>query len=308
MPTSRNGEVRTFLRVAELGSFGAAARELGLSPSAVSKQIRALEDRLGVRLVHRTTRRVGLTELGLRYRERARELLDEFDALEAEVRGLQSSPRGTLRVSAPQDFGRLFLCEIVARFIEAYPELRLEFDLTDRLVDLLHDGIDVAVRVARPADSSLVMRRLGTCERVLCASPDYLARHGEPTTLQELEGHDCIEYAYAASPGAWEFRFGRRRRSLVPTGRLRANAGWAMREMVLAGHGIALLPSFLVFDDVKKGDLALVMPEQLDADLAVMALMPSSEPVPAKVRAFVDFLAESLAHQPFMRERLAARP
>lgn len=304
MPEARADELRTFRKVGELGSFGAAARELGLSPSAVSKQVRSLEERLGVRLLNRTTRRVSLTELGRLYLERGSAILQDWEELEAEVRGLQASPRGTLRVSAPQDFGRHFLCGLVARFVAAYPELRVEFDLSDRLVDLVEEGFDVAIRIARPRDSSLRGRRLGECERVLCAAPGYLEHHGVPRRPSDLEGHHCIEYAYQDDGGGWRFRSEGRVRQIRPTGRLRTNAGWAMRELALEGQGIALLPSFLVIDDVKEGALVTLLDDVLDADLAVMALFAERAQRVAKVRVFLDFVVEKLAESPRWRERL----
>jgi DNA-binding transcriptional LysR family regulator len=289
----RLAEMRTFERVAAHESLAAAARELGLSPSAVSKQIRVLEERLDVKLLHRTTRRVTLTQAGRVYYERAQKILGEVEELEHTVRGLHAEPRGTLRVSAPQDFGRLYLCEAVGCFAAEHPHLRIEFEMTDRKVDVVEEGFDVAVRVARPASSSLVMKRLGTCARVLCASPGYLATYGAPETPAALASHNCIEYDYADS-NAWRFRIGERTQRVTATGRLRANSGWALRSLALAGQGIALLPRFLAHEDLAAGRLVSVLEGALDADLDVMALMPPGRRVAAKSRAFVDFIAERL--------------
>jgi DNA-binding transcriptional LysR family regulator len=292
----RLAEMRTFERVAAHESLAAAARELGLSPSTVSKQIRLLEERLDVRLLHRTTRRVTLTQAGRVYYERAQKILGEVEELEHAVRGLHAEPRGTLRVSAPQDFGRLYLCEAVGRFAAEHPHLRIEFEMTDRKVDVLEEGYDVAVRVARAASSTLVMKRLGTCPRVLCASPSYLATYGAPETPAALASHNCIEYDYAES-NAWRFRIGGRTQMAAATGRLRANSGWALRSLALAGQGIALLPRFLVHEDLAAGRLAPVLEDALDADLDVMALLPPGRRVAAKSRAFVDFIAARLADE-----------
>jgi DNA-binding transcriptional LysR family regulator len=294
-------EMRTFTRVAARGSFAAAARELGLSPSAVSRQIRLLEARLGVRLLNRTTRQVAPTELGRLYQERSLAILTEIEELEAAVRGLHGELRGTLRISAPQDFGRLFLCGVMGAFVAEFPELRLDFELTDRIVDVIEEGFDVALRITKLQDSSVVVRRLGRCQRLLCAAPGYLDRYGRPASPQDLAGHSCIEYAYLAAPGAWTFRVGGRRHSVVPTGRLRTNAGWAMRELALADQGIALLPAFLVAEDVAAGRLEPVLSDALEADLDVVAVLPDGRQTAAKVRAFVDFVAGRLRREPWWR-------
>ena len=298
MPFGKLTEIRTFEQVAAQESFAAAARALGISPSAVSKQIRLLEERLDVRLLHRTTRRVTLTQAGRVYYERAQKILGELEELESTVRGLHSEPHGTLRVSAPQDFGRLYLCEAVGAFAAEYPHLRIEFEMTDRKVDVVEEGFDVAIRVAKPASSSLVMRRLGRCERVLCASPGYLAAYGVPETPAALGSHNCIEYDYAES-NAWTFRSEGRSHRVAATGRLRANSGWALRALALAGQGIALIPRFLVHEDLASGRLASVLAATLDMDLDVMAMLPPGRRVAAKTRAFVDFIAARLRSEPW---------
>jgi DNA-binding transcriptional LysR family regulator len=292
----RLAEMRTFERVAAHESLAAAARELGLSPSAVSKQIRTLEERLDARLLHRTTRRVTLTQAGRVYYERVQKILAEVEELEHTVRGLHAEPRGTLRVSAPQDFGRLYLCEAIGAFAAEHPHLRIEFELSDRKVDVVEEGYDVAIRVSRQASSTLVMRRLGTCPRVLCASPEYLATYGTPAAPSALGSHNCIEYDYAES-NAWRFRSGERTQMVTATGRLRANSGWALRSLALAGQGIALLPRFLVHEDLAEGRLRPVLEDALAADLDVMALLPPGRRIAAKSRAFVDFIAARLADE-----------
>ena len=293
-------ELRTFVRVAALRSFGGAARELGLSPSAVSKQIRTLEERLGVRLLHRTTRRVSLSEAGELLQARAERLLEELGELQTTLRGLHGQPRGTLRISVPQDFGRLYLCGIAGRFAASYPELRIDVELGDRQVDLVEEGFDVVVRIARARDSTLVVRRIGLCERVLCASPTYLSRYGTPRHPSELSTHNCIEYGYLADDG-WGFVTDGRRKTVQPTGRLRANSGWAMREMALADLGIALLPTFLVHHALSTSALTTLLDDTLDADLEVMALLPPGRQIPAKSRVFLDFLVDELTREPWWR-------
>jgi DNA-binding transcriptional LysR family regulator len=222
--------------------------------------------------------------------------------LEIAVPGLHAEPHGTLRVSAPQDFGRLYLCEAVGAFAAEYPHLRIEFEMTDRKVDVLEEGFDVAVRVAKLASSTLVMRRLGRCERVLCASPAYLATYGAPRSPAELASHNCIEYDYAAS-NSWAFRVGGRTQTVAATGRLRANSAWTLRALTLAGQGIALMPRFLVHEDLAEGRLSSVLADALDDDLDVMALLPPGRRIAAKSRAFVDFITERLRAEPWWAPR-----
>lgn len=297
-------EMATFVQVVEARGFSAAARELGLSPSAVSKQVRVLEERLGVRLLQRTTRRLALTEPGRRFLERARAILAEVRELRADVAGLQREPRGTLRIAAPPDFGRLQLGRLLAAFAARHPDLGIELELSGRAVDVVEEGFDVAIRIAALRDSSLVARRLAPCRRVLCASPDYLRRRGEPRRPADLERHECIDYAYQAAPGGWRFRVTGRRggrgrsRTVFPSGRLRLNDGAAMREFVLAGLGIALLPTYIVGDDLREGTLRTVLDEVLDGDIEVMAVYPHRRQLAAKVRLFVDFLAQRFGPAP----------
>lgn len=297
----RLDELRTFARIARTGSLAAAARELGVAAPTVTKQLQALEARLGVRLVNRTTRRLVLTELGERYQARVEQLLADLESMDLEVRQLHGTPTGTLRISAPQDFGRLFLCDIVARFAALHPELRLDLELTDRLVDVVEEGWDAVIRIARTQDSSLAIRRLGVCRLVLCATPAYLEAHGRPQSPHDLQRHECIRYTYMASPAAWSFRERGRRVSIFPGGRLHANAGWAMRALMLAHQGIALLPRFLVADDLASGAVESLLDDCLDAELTLMLLRPHREPVPAKVRAFTDFVVAGLADHPDWR-------
>jgi DNA-binding transcriptional LysR family regulator len=304
MSSGTLAEMRTFERVAAHESFAGAARELGISPSAVSKQVRTLEAHLGARLLHRTTRRVTLTQVGRLYFERAQKILGEVAELEVTVRGLHAEPRGTLRVSAPQDFGRLYLCEPVGAFAAEYPHLRIEFVMTDRKVDVVEEGFDVAVRVAKLASSTLVMKRLGRCERVLCASPAYLAAYGVPASPAALASHNCIEYDYAES-NSWTFRVNGRTQAVAATGRLSANSGWALRALALAGQGLALLPKFLAHEDLAAGRLVPVLADALDADLDVMALLPPGRPIAAKSRAFVDFVTARLRSEPWWEKTRA---
>ncbi len=303
----RFAEMQSFVRVADLGSFTRAARELGLTPAAVSKQVRALEERLGARLLNRTTRRVALTEMGAAYRERARALLAEVEAAEAAVTRLQEAPRGTLRLNAPLEFGRTHLAGPLADFAAAHPALQVHVDLTDRFVDLVEEGYDLAVRIAALTDSSLVARRLAPCRRVLCASPTYLAVHGAPRRPEELRGHEGIDYAHTLGR-EWPFRAARGRVTVSVPARLRTNNGELMRRLALAGLGVALLPTFTVADDLRAGRLVEVLPGQLDADTTISAVYPHRRLLEPKVRLLVDHLARSFGSEPPWDRGLPSAP
>jgi DNA-binding transcriptional LysR family regulator len=287
--------IPAFEGVVAAGSFAGAARALGLSVAAVSKQVRALEDRLGVRLLHRTTRQVRLTEAGERFHERCQRILADLEEAEREVAARQTTPRGRVRVSAPMSFGERHLGPVVGAFLAANPDVEIDLVLDDRFVDILAEGFDVAVRIAELHDSSLVARRLCGSRRVLCASPAYLARHGTPATPDELAAHRCIGYAYMTSGCDWPFRTRDGRRLLRVRGPVMSNNGDVLRVLALDGCGIALLPTFLVADDLRAGRLHEVLPDQLAGDPAVWVLQPTRRHVPLAVRAFVDFLTTHFA-------------
>lgn len=287
--------IPAFESVVAAGSFAGAARALGLSVAAVSKQVRALEDRLGVRLLHRTTRQVRLTDAGQRFHERSERILADLEEAEREVAAGQATPRGRVRVSAPMSFGQRHLGPLVSAFLARHPDVEVDLVLDDRFVDLLAEGFDVAVRIAELQDSSLVARRLCPSRRVLCAAPAYLAQHGTPATPDDLPAHRCIGYTYMASGCDWPFRGRDGRRLVRVRGPVMSNNGDVLRVLALDGCGIALLPTFLVADDLHAGRLHEVLPDQLDGDPAVWVLHPSRRHVPLAVRAFVDFLIARFA-------------
>ena len=299
MSAGRLNEMETFVRVVEAQSFTGAARRLGLTPSAVSRHVRALEQRLGVRLVNRTTRSLALTEEGRLFFAESQGVLAAVEAAERSVRSASDALAGTLRVSVPADFARLHLARMLAAFAARHPALSLEVDATDRFVDLVGEGVDVAVRIAALPDSSLVARRLAPSRRVLCAAPAYLRRRGTPRAPAELAAHECIAYEHLGTGGGWPFKTPRGRRWVRPAGRLRTNSGEIMRRLALAGHGIVLLPTFLVGDDLRAKRLRPLLTDVLDADTALYALHPHRTLVPAKVRAFVDDLARHCGERPY---------
>ena len=306
----RFDEYESFLRVAQTGSFTEAAAGLGVTASAVSKQVKSLEERLGVRLLNRTTRRVALTDGGRAFRERVEAIAQEIAEAEAAVTELQVRPRGVLRVGAPMDFGRIHLTRPIATFMAAQPELALEIELSDRFVDILGEGLDVVVRIGALGDSSLVVRRLAPCRRVICASPAYLDAHGRPESVEALSGHRRIGYAYETER-SWRFESARGPvRVGVPIGH-RSNNGDVTRELLLAGLGIALLPTFLVADELRAGRLETILADRLSSEIPIYAVYPHRKHLSAKVRAFVDHLVGSCGPSPFWDEGIdfgAARP
>ncbi len=289
-------QLASFVAVVHAGSFVAAADALGLSKAAVSRHVAELESRLGVRLLHRTTRRLSLTDDGQRFHARAVELLATADELEAEMgsRGAQAS--GVLRINAPLTFGNLHLAPLWSRFIADNPRVTLDVTLTDRTVDLVDEGYDLAVRIAAMPAPQLVSRRLAQTRVVLCASPDYLAAHGTPTHPRELAQHHVIGYAYWTGGDHWSFTGpgGEARVRVHP--RLHTNSGDTCRIAALHAQGVVLQPDFLVGDDLRRGDLVELMPQWRAATLGIHAVYASRKHLPMKTRRLVDFLVEAFAH------------
>jgi len=301
MPDPLN-EMTTFVRVVGAGSLSAAARDLGLSPAMVSRTLSGLEARLGVRLLHRTTRRMHLTDEGAAYHEACVRILGEVDEANASVSAGRGVPRGTLKVALPASFGYRHIAPLVPRFAERYPELRLALDLSDRAVDLVEEGYDLAVRIEELKDSSLAARKLAPNRRVVCASPAYLARHGTPRTPDELAGHNCLvanwEHDFSMT---LEYRDPKGHRGEVRVSGRYACDNWeVLREWAIAGLGIALKSTWDVRDHLEDGSLVALCPGYtFDTDVAIYAVYPHRRYLAAKTRAFIDFLVESFGPEPY---------
>ncbi|SFL10894.1 LysR family transcriptional regulator [Lysobacter sp. cf310] len=279
-----------FLRVAELGSFVRAADALGLSKAAVSKQVSALEGRLGTRLLHRTTRRLSLTEAGQAYLRHAQSAFAEARAAEDAVAGTGERVQGRLRVSVPMSFGVLHVAPHVGDFLTQYPQIDMDLQLDDRPTDLVMESQDLAIRLGRLEASSLVARTISYSRVWLCASPEYLRRRGHPQRPDELPAHDCLHFSLAATGRTWELRHGDEVVRVALGARLDANSSLALKAAVLSGAGIARIPEFAIADEIRDGRMQRVLPHWEIAGLDVHALMPERRYVPAKVRAFVEFL------------------
>src|SRR5579862_9351528 len=278
----RLAELTAFVEVARRQSFAQAARQLDRNVSSVSRAVAALETRLGVRLLQRTTRRVALSAAGRNYFKRCEALLAEFEGADAEVRDLGASLRGTLRVSAATGSGQTLLAPIVAEFLATHPLLTLDLQLTNRYVDLIEEGYDLALRVGALADSRLVVRRLAPSRRILVASAAYLASRGAPRTPRELGAHACLVLDIGAHPQRWELVRGRARAALDVAGPLRSNNALALLGACHGGLGIALLPQFVVDADLRREPLRRVLPGWASAEAAIYAVYPSARFIPAK--------------------------
>ncbi len=293
--SSRFDELSAFVEVARRHSFVGAARQLDKHVSAVSRAVAALEARLGVRLLQRTTRSVALTEAGRDYFQRCEALLTEFDGAEAAVRDLGSSLRGTLRVSAASGSGVIQIAGLVPEFLAAHPHLQLDLQLSNRYVDLIEEGYDLAIRVGTLADSRLVARKLVPNRRVLVASPAYLERHGRPRAPAALEQHACLVLDVGAHAQRWQLVRHGVEAQIDARGPLRSNNVLALLAACRGDAGIALLPEFAVAADLRGGRLRRVLPGWATPEHGIYAVYPSARFVPAKVRAFVDFVAAYLS-------------
>ena len=289
-------EMASFVAVVEAGSFVGAADATGLSKAAVSRHVAELEQRLGARLLHRTTRRLSLTDDGQLFFTRAKEMLAAIDEAESEISSRSGEPSGLLRINAPLTFGVLHLAPLWGRFAQLYPKVSLDIELSDRVVDLVEEGYDLAVRITNLPNSQLVSRQLASTRMVACASPQYLALHGTPAHPDELAQHEVISYSYWAARNEWTFTAPDDSLVTVRThARIHANNGDTCRAAALDHQGIILQPDFLVADDLSRGDLVELLPTYRAMTLGIHAVYPSRKHLPIKTRRLVDFLVEAFA-------------
>jgi DNA-binding transcriptional LysR family regulator len=288
-------EMQTFAAVVDAGSFVKAAEALGSSKAAVSRYVGELEARLGVRLMQRTTRRLSLTEEGQVFYARCKDLLADVDEAEAEITSRSATASGLLRVNAPFTYGILHLAPLWGEFRALYPGVHLDITLADRLVDLVEEGYDMAIRIATLPSSTLISRRLASTRMVLCVSPAYLKAHGKPRHPSDLADHATLSYSYWSTKDEWPFEGPEGHVSVKTRPWMHSNSGETCRAVALAGQGIVLQPLFLVADDLKAGTLVELMPKYRSIELGIYAIYPTRKHVAPKVRALVDFLAEKLA-------------
>ena len=283
--------MKTIVAVVETGSFTAASERQGLSKALVSKYVGEVENRLGVRLFNRSTRRLALTEEGQRYYDQVIPLLEEFEALVDNVTGEQSTPRGLLRVSVPQTFGEMTLSPLIPKFLDANPEMSIDLQLSDRKIDMLEEGIDVVIRIGGVDDSSLIARRIRTLPLLLCASPAYIERHGEPENAQHISQHHCIIDS--------NFRIGKQWPIVSPDGqtdlievssKIAVNSPRAVKAITMAGGGIGMIPRFIVESEIEQGLLQEILPGYHTLEFGLFAIYPHRRYLSKKVRCFIDFL------------------
>ncbi|MBB2167938.1 LysR family transcriptional regulator [Gluconacetobacter aggeris] len=297
---NRAGEMLVFVRVAESGSFSEAARQLLMTPSTVSKLIARMEDRLGVRLVERSTRRLSLTDEGRLFHERSGALLAELDDIEREVGQGGKGAGGTIRVNASVAFGVLGIEPLLPAFWETYPNMVVDLSLSDEIVDLYLDRADIAFRVGPLADSSLLARRIGVARRKIVAAPAYLERHGTPLTIGDLDRHNCLGFNFRRAAPIWPLKDGGRIVDRMVGGNLLANNGETVRRLALAGMGLARLGDYHVREDIRHGRLIEVLGQAGHGDEEeVHALYPGGQRMPQRIRLFLDFMIPRL--QIFMR-------
>jgi DNA-binding transcriptional LysR family regulator len=294
--------LRTFVTVVEKGSFAAAAEGLRLSRAMVTKHVADLEAHLDTRLLNRTTRRLSLTEAGTEFLSRSQEILDLLDEAERAASASTANPSGTLRVNAPMSFGVLQLVDAIAAYHQACSEVSVELSLNDRMVDLVEEGFDLAVRIGTLKDSSLVARRLAPCRMMVAAAPDYLARHGRPTDPADLKDHRCLLYSYAAVGDVWRFQKAddadNTVREIKVAGPMRSNNGEALTRAAVQGMGVVLQPTFILAPALARGELDLLLANWTISPLGIYAVWPQGRHLSAKVRTFVDFLVERFRDTP----------
>lgn len=288
-------EMRVFTGVVDAGSFVAAAEGLGMSKAAVSRYVSDLEQRLGVRLLHRTTRKLSLTQEGELFLARCREILASIDASEAELSTRTDSASGLLKISVPVSFGIRHLAPLWSEFLAAHPRMSLDVQLADRVIDLVDEGFDLAVRIARLPDSSLVSRKLASTRLVLCASPAYLARRGAPQHPSELPQHEILGYSLLSMGDQWQFQGPEGPVTVKVRPRIWTNNGDTCVAAALSGTGIQLQPTFLVARELAAGELVEVLPQYRSVELGIYAVYPTRKFVLPKVRALVEYLSDKLA-------------
>lgn len=291
--------MRTFVTVISEGSFSGAAERLNMSPQLVSKYVGQLETRLGARLLNRSTRRLSITEAGQAYFDRCQYVLAEIDEMESAVGDATVAARGTLRINAPMTFGTLHLSKAIAEYQCSQPEVTVDLSLDDRVVDIVSEGYDIAIRIGQLRESSLVARKLAPVRLVVCGSPDYLAKRGVPTSPDELGTHDCLRYTITSGGGRWRFAHGGEVHDVRVNGSFSANNGDALRLAALAGTGLIMQPTFIVGDDVRVGRLQLVLEDYEIEAMGVYAVYAHRQYLSGKVRTFVEFLSDYFGSPPY---------
>ena len=300
-------ELQSFVAVVEAGSFTAAADRLDTAKSAVSRRVSALEERLGVQLLRRTTRRLNLTDTGRSFYERSARILADLDEAEAAVLQEHGELRGTLRIALPLSFGVGHMGGVIAEFKRRHPRVEFDLDLNDRRIDLIEEGMDLALRIGRLRDSSLIARRLFEARTVVCASPAYLEEHGTPTTPKDLQSHACLVYGNLAEPGRWVYTDDAGNRQHVDVRvEMSASSGDFLNTVAAEGQGIVIQPTFIASSRICNGDLVPILTDYQWPVTPAWAVYPPTRHLSYRVRAFIDFLAEQFSGTPHWDRDCAA--
>ncbi|MEO8707213.1 MAG: LysR family transcriptional regulator [Kofleriaceae bacterium] len=294
-------DIVVFTKVVETHSFTGAAEQLGLPKSTVSRKLAQLEERLGVRLVQRTTRKLALTEVGQAYYERCARIVADLAAAEQLVTDMQSTPRGRVRVTAPIDLSSRHLGTIIAEFLAGHADINIELEATDRVVDLIEEGYDVAIRFGILPESTLIARKLCSADAMLCAAPSYLARRPGPTTIEDLDAHDRVLFTPSPRIQSWTLESGGATFEFGRPAHFASNNIGAVRDAALAGAGIALLTDFMVNADISEGSLVQLLPEWRSRAIDIHAVYPARQNLPPRLGLFLDHLAKALNPPPWAR-------
>jgi len=302
----RFADMQMFVKIVEVASISGAAERLDIAKSAVSRRLAELESRLGVQLMQRTTRRLNLTDTGRSFYERCLRILADLDEAEQSVSQAHGALSGKLRVALPLSFGLLHLVPLINAFAAMHPGLEFDLDFNDRQIDLMQEGFDLAVRIARLADSSLIARRLAPVRHMVCASPGYIAQHGAPKTPQELMGHACLGYSNLAAPDIWTYTDAKNSPGRVKVQiKLWANNGDFLCRAAIAGQGIIMQPTFYMAEAICRGDLVPILRNTQWPELNAYAVYPPTRHLSTRVRAFVDYLVEQLSGEPYWDREIA---
>jgi DNA-binding transcriptional LysR family regulator len=291
--------MRVFTTVVDIGSFAGAADKLDLSRGMATRYVAQLETHLGVRLLNRSTRKLSLTEAGSNYYQRATQVLAMVEEAENSVAQNASTPRGILRVTSSVAFGVHHLGWAITEYLQTYPDVQVEVTLNDRAVDLIEEGFDLAIRVAREIDPGLIARKLTYARMVACASPGYLKQHGIPKSPEDLTSHNCLSYTYWSQGNEWRFRRKGVERKVRVSGNLHGNNGDILIEAAIEGLGVILQPTFLAYEALRQGKLVRILADWETDNLTVFAVYPNRQFLPPKVRSFIDFLTERLGPEPY---------
>lgn len=290
-------DINIFVRSAQTRSFSVAAQQLGMSPSAVSKAVMRLEESLGIRLMNRTTRKITLTDDGAAFYERCRQILGELEEAELQVTRSQATPTGTLRVDITSELGRLRIIPALPKFLSRYPDLKLDISLSNRITDLIEEGIDAVVRIGVGPDSSLIMHGLGTARFIVCAAPNYLRRSGIPQTLEDIKHHNCISFVspWTGRVFDWQFQQDGQEIRLPVEGNLCLNNGESILDVALAGVGLVQIYNYIASEAIARGKLKPVLEKYVAPGSPISVVYPQKRHLSAKIRAFVDFMSELMA-------------